>query len=75
MVTETRHMLAETDRAQAALEEQLGGTEAGTEIAEILDRAQVQERHAAEGTRKQAFLAKKEVGTVQELMKSLKSIA
>lgn len=75
MVRQTRHVLAETGRAQAAIEEKLGGTEAGNQIAELLEKAQAAERQAATGSQKQAKLALEDVRSMQEMEHVFKRVA
>lgn len=70
LATGTRRILAETDRAQAAVEEELGGTKAGSQVADILEKAEVFERNVAKGARHQVTLAEKEEQTEQKFADS-----
>lgn len=67
LAKETRRILAETDRAQAAVEEELGGTNAGSQVADILQKAEVFERNVAKGARHQVNLAQNDMLTEQKL--------
>lgn len=67
MAKKTRHVLAETGRAEAAIEEQLGGTEAGNQVAELLEQAQAAERQVATGSQKVAKLSWQDVNSVRSL--------
>jgi len=66
LAKETLRILAETDRAQAAVEEELGGTDVGSQVADILQKAEVFERNVAKGARHQVNLAQHDVQTEQK---------
>jgi len=73
LTSEGRHLLAETAQTEAAIEEQLGDTKEGEAIAELLDQAQAQERKAVRGNRAEAALTKRDVQTVQNLERTIRS--